>query len=301
MTDLNSIGFVGIGNMGTRMAANLVRKGRAVTVYDIEPERARKFADEHQARAATRLSDFAESDAVVTMLPTGREVRDVMLDADGGGLVRHLRRGTIVIDMSSADPVGTRELGVKLAERGIALVDAPVSGGIDGARDATLAIMIGGEPGAVATAKPLLAELGNRLFEIGGPGCGHAMKCLNNFVAAANFAALSEAVTVGRQFGLDPQIMVDVINVSTGKSFGSEVPMKLHVLTGAYATKFTVGLLAKDVRIAADLAAQLGVDTPVVRLASDLWAEARDALGAAEDHTRAVDFWDGKATRKGAG
>jgi 3-hydroxyisobutyrate dehydrogenase len=298
MTELKHVGFVGIGNMGTRMAANLVRKGRAVTVYDIAPERARKFADEHQARAATTLADLAGSDAVITMLPTGHEVREVMLEADGGGLARHLRRGAIVIDMSSADPIGTRELGAKLAEHGIALVDAPVSGGIDGARDATLAIMIGGDAAAVAAAKPLLGDLGNRLFEIGGPGCGHAMKCLNNFVAAANFAALAEAVTVGRKFGLDPHVMVDVINVSTGKSFGSEVPMKLHVLTGAYATRFTVGLLAKDVKIAADLAAQLGVDAPVGRMASEMWAEARDSLGPGEDHTRAADFWGGKATTK---
>jgi 3-hydroxyisobutyrate dehydrogenase len=298
MSEMRHIGFIGIGNMGSRMTANLVRKGRAVTVFDVEFERARKFADEHQARAANRLADLGGSDVVITMLPTGREVREAMLEMEGGGLAPHLRRGTILIDMSSADPVGTRELGKELAARGIALVDAPVSGGIEGARDATLAIMIGGEPATIAAVKPVLADLGNRLFEVGGPGCGHAMKCLNNFVAGANFAAVSEAVTVGREFGLDPALMIDIINVSTGRSFVSEMGMKKHVITGAFATGFTAGLLAKDVNIAAELAAQIGVDAPVGRMARDMWAEARDAVGPAQDHTRAAVYWDSKATGK---
>jgi 3-hydroxyisobutyrate dehydrogenase len=299
MAELKHIGFVGIGNMGWPMAANLVRGGFAVTVYDIEAERVRRFADEHQARGAASLADLGRgADAVITMLPTSREVRAALVEMEGGALAASLTPGSTVIDMSSSDPVATRELGKELARRGIRLVDAPVSGGVPRARDGTLAIMIGGEPDAVAAAKPALAKMGDRLFDVGGPGCGHAMKCLNNFIAGTQFAAAAEAVRVGREFGLDPAIMFDVINASTGKSFASENLIKQEVLSGRFGTGFTVGLLAKDVKIAADLAEQIGLDAPVGRLTRDLWAQARDALGPDQDHTRAAQAWD---RRRGGG
>jgi 3-hydroxyisobutyrate dehydrogenase len=137
--------------------------------------------------------------------------------------------------------------------------------------------------------------MGQRLFAVGGLGCGHAMKCLNNFMAATNFAAAMEAIRVGREFGLDPAVMADVINASTGKSFSSENLIKQQVLSGKYASGFAVGLLAKDVKIAADLAEQIGVDNPLGRLTRDLYAEARDALGHDQDHSRAAEAWERKA------
>jgi 3-hydroxyisobutyrate dehydrogenase len=234
----------------------------------------------------------AGADAVVTMLPSGHEVRDAVLDMQGGALATNLRPGSVVIDMSSADPVGTRELGAELAKRGIGLVDAPVSGGITGAENATLAIMIGGEPQMIAQARPVLERLGNRLFEVGGLGCGHAMKCLNNFLAGTSFAALCEAVRVGRKFGLDPKVMIDVINVSTGRSFASDVVMKEHVLNEKFATGFALGLLTKDVGIAADLAAQIEVPAPLGELICDLFRQASAGLGGSADHTRAASWWD---------
>jgi 3-hydroxyisobutyrate dehydrogenase len=292
VAEIKNIGFIGIGNMGSRMAAHLVRAGHPVTVFDLATERARQFASEHQARATERLADLAaDADAVITMLPSGREVRDAVLDMQGGALASNLRRGSIVIDMSSAAPVGTRELGAELAKRGIGLVDAPVSGGITGAEKATLAIMIGGEPDAIARARPVLERMGNRLFEVGGLGCGHAMKCLNNFLAGTSFAAASEAVRVGREFGLDPKTMIDVINVSTGRSFATDVVMKEHVVNEKFATGFALGLLTKDVGIAADLAEQMGAHAPIVELIRDLYRGASDGLGGAEDHSRAAQYW----------
>jgi len=292
VAEIKNIGFIGIGNMGSRMAAHLVRAEHPVTVFDLATERARQFASEHQARATERLADLAaDADAIITMLPSGREVRDAVLDMQGGALASNLRRGSIVIDMSSAAPVGTRELGAELAKRGIGLVDAPVSGGITGAEKATLAIMIGGEPDAIARARPVLERMGNRLFEVGGLGCGHAMKCLNNFLAGTSFAAASEAVRVGREFGLDPKTMIDVINVSTGRSFATDVVMKEHVVNEKFATGFALGLLTKDVGIAADLAEQMGAHAPIVELIRDLYRGASDGLGGAEDHSRAAQYW----------
>jgi 3-hydroxyisobutyrate dehydrogenase len=283
------------------MAAHLVRAEYAVTVFDIAPERARAFADEHQARSTDRLADLAAgADAVVTMLPSGHEVRDAVLEMQGGALAASLRPGSIVIDMSSAAPVGTRELGAALAQRGIGLVDAPVSGGIIGAEKGTLAIMIGGAPDAIAAARPVLERMGNRLFEVGGLGCGHAMKCLNNFLAATSFAAANEAVRVGREFGLDPAVMIDVINVSTGRSFASDVVMKEHVLTEKFATGFALGLLTKDVGIAADLSERIGVKAPIGQLIRELYRQANDGLGGSQDHSRAAQFWGQQGVKPAA-
>jgi 3-hydroxyisobutyrate dehydrogenase len=301
MSAIGTIGFIGLGNMGAPMAANLLRGGYSVFAFDIDSARAAGFAEAHGARSTADLAELGRSvDAIITMLPTGREVRDVLLHRQGGALVAHLKAGACVIDMSSADPVGTRALGRDLATRDIALVDAPVSGGVPRATDGSLAIMIGGDPQAVATVKPVLARMGQKLFEVGGLGCGHAMKALNNFLAATSFAAAAEAVTVGRHFGLDPATMIDVINVSTGRSFASENLIKQQVLSGAFGTGFALGLLAKDVGIAADLADQIGVEARVGQLIRQMWAEARDALGGDQDHTRAATYWDQRALRAAA-
>jgi 3-hydroxyisobutyrate dehydrogenase len=295
------IGFIGIGNMGVPMAANLVRAGHAVIAYDITTERARTFAAEHSAHAAASLADLGKAaDVVITMLPSGHEVRHVLLEAENGALAANLAPGSIVIDMSSAAPVGTRALGKELGSRGIILVDAPVSGGVVRAKDGSLTIMVGGEAQTVAAVKPILAAMGQKLFEVGTLGCGHALKALNNFLAATSFAAATEAARVGRQFGLDPAVMMDVISVSTGRSFATELMIKQHVLSGVFGTGFALGLLAKDVKIAADLADEIGVEAPVVELVSEMWNEARDALGGDRDHTQAALHWEQKGLRRAA-
>jgi len=233
------------------------------------------------------------------MLPTGKEVRACLLETEGGALVSNLPKGALVIDMSSADPVGTRATHADLARRGLAFVDAPVSGGVPRATDGSLAIMIGGETEAVAAAKPVLSRMGTRLFEVGGPGNGHAMKALNNFVAGTGFIAVAEAVLVGKRFGLDPNVMIDVMNVSTGKNFNTENVVKQHVISGAFASGFALGLLAKDVKIAADLASAIDVDSPLTRLSSALLGEARDRVGGEKDHTLAYTYWE-KRDKKAA-
>jgi 3-hydroxyisobutyrate dehydrogenase len=292
------IGFIGVGNMGWHMAANLVRGGLAVTAFDLRAEQASRWATEHNAASTTDLAELGRSvDVVITMLPSGKEVHDVLLRLDNGALAANLRKGAIVIDMSSADPVGTRKLGAELAERGIGLVDAPVSGLVPKAKEGTLAIMIGGDPAHIAAVRPVLEKMGSRLLEVGGLGCGHATKCLNNFLGATNFAAAAEALRIGREFGLDPDILFDVINSSTGRSMMSEVMIKDQVLTGRFNTGFTVGLLAKDVGIAVNLAEQIGVANPIGKLSLGLWTEARDALGADQDHTRGATAWENRKAK----
>jgi 3-hydroxyisobutyrate dehydrogenase len=286
------IAFVGLGNMGWPMAANLVSAGHLVTGIDADHTRAESWAATHDSPAAptshaTSIAAVSSTiDVVITMLPTGVEVREVLLEAAADPA-----EGLVAIDMSSADPVGTRALHAELAPRGIRLVDAPVSGGVVRAVDGTLAIMIGGDADAIDIARPVLDVLGGQLFEVGGPGNGHAMKCLNNFVAGSTFAAASEALSVGSKFGLDAATMFDVMNVSTARSFITEVVMRQHVVTEEFGTGFMLGLLAKDVGIADSLAASMEVDTPVADLVTQRLADARDALGFTVDHSRAHEFW----------
>lgn len=284
------VAFIGVGAMGTPMAACIARAGHTLTLYDTAYDRAARVANEHGCGIARDLDGLAASDLIVTMLPTGQIVRDLYLR---DGLARKLRRGAIAIDMSSSDPVGTRGLGVALAADGITLIDAPVSGGVPRAAAGTLTIMIGGdEPAAIERARPLLRAMGDRLFDTGGLGSGHAMKALNNFVAAAGFAACAEALLAGQRFGLDPARMVEILNVSTGRSFHTDVVLRDHVVGGKFATGFQLGLLAKDVRIAADLADQLHLEAPLAHLVSERFESARDALGYTRDHTEAIKAWD---------
>jgi len=286
-----NVAVVGVGNMGAPMAGCMARAGHSVTVFDSSPERALKVAAEHGCRAAAKLEELSAAQFVVTMLPTGQVVSDLYLR---DGLAGQLRRGTIAIDMSSADPSGTRRLGAALGAHGIVLLDAPVSGGVPRAALGTLAIMIGGDDReAIERARPLLRSMGDRLFDTGGLGTGHAMKALNNFVAAAGYAACAEALIAGERFGLDPTRMVEILNVSTGRNFHTDVVLREQVISGKFATGFTLGLLAKDVKIAADLARDVNVDAPLVRLVSARFDQARDALGYASDNSEAIKAWKG--------
>ena len=284
-----NVAFIGVGAMGAPMAACIARAGHAVTVYDSSPARAHKAAQDGCVVAAD-LDALATADFVVTMLPTGRIVRDLYLSE---GLGQRLRRGTTAIDMSSSDPTGTRELGAALAAFGITLLDAPVSGGVPRAAQGTLTIMIGGDdPEAIEQVKPLLRSMGDRLFETGVLGSGHAMKALNNFVAAATFAACAEALLTGQRFGLDPKRMVEILNVSTGRNFHTDLVLLEHVVGGKFASGFQLGLLAKDVGIAAALAQDVRLDAPLMQLVSRRLDAARDSLGYARDHTEAIKAWD---------
>jgi 3-hydroxyisobutyrate dehydrogenase len=298
---INTIGFIGIGNMGRPMAANLIKGGYRVAVYDLDAKRAQQVAAEIGAKPAATLAELGRQvDAIVTMLPTGKEVRACLLETEGGALAQNLPKGALVIDMSSADPVGSRATHAELARRGLAFVDAPVSGGVPRATDGSLAIMIGGDAAAVADAKPVLGKMGTRLFEVGGPGNGHAMKALNNFVAGTAFIAVSEALLVGEKFGLDMATMVDVMNASTGKSFNTEHVAKQHVVSRQFASGFALGLLAKDVGIAAALAKAIDVDSPLIGMSASLLGEARDRVGAEKDHTLAYTYWESREKKTAA-
>ena len=286
-----TIGFVGLGNMGWPMAANLHAAGFSLVVRDADAARQARFAAEHpDALTADSPAAFAVADIVVTMLPNGGVVRDAVL---GWGIATVLRRGALLVEMSSSDPSDTLALAADLADDGIAVVDAPVSGGVPRAVSGELSLMVGGEDADVDRAQPLLRVLGDpaRQFRTGRLGTGHAMKALNNVIGAATYCATAEALMIGRRFGLDPETMVAVINSSTGRSFVSELVFAPEVLTGRYGTGFALGLMAKDVHIARSVAAAAQTDAPAVALADERWASALGRLGPAVDHSTAHQAW----------
>jgi 3-hydroxyisobutyrate dehydrogenase len=288
------IGFIGIGAMGWPMASNLARGGHPVTVYDGNAAARERFVHERRGRSAATLADLAaDADIVITMLPTGPIVRQVFLEDEGGALAHSLRPGTVVIDMSSSEPLGTRDLAATLSTRGVSLIDAPVSGRVEGAERGELVMMIGADDqAALARVRPVLGLLGKKQFLVGPTGAGHAMKALNNFMAGTGFLAVIEALVVGRRFGLDPDVMIDVINESTGRNFHSANVMQQDVISRRFGTRFLLGLMAKDVKIAADLADDLGAQAPLATVSRELFQRVLQALGGDADHSEAAKYWE---------
>jgi len=218
---IRQVGFVGIGTMGWPMAARLVRAGFDVVAADAAAGRAEAFAAQAGGRAAGSAAGAAGFDALVTMLPTSTDVADVLRQAAAA-----LRPGTLVIEMSSGVPAVTQALAADLAGRGVGLIDCPVSGGAARARTGELAIMAGGDAGELRRAEPLLRAMSTSVHHCGGVGAGQAMKALNNLVSAGGFLIGVEALLIGQQFGLDPAVMVDVLNSATGMNNSTQRKFK---------------------------------------------------------------------------
>jgi 3-hydroxyisobutyrate dehydrogenase len=287
------IGFVGLGQMGAPMARNLARAGFALAVADASADAVERLAAEVACVVPADLKSLGAScPVVITMLPDGSVVRNVAIGDGGDALAAGLAPGSVLIDMSSSSPVGTRSLGRALAERGIALVDAPVSGGVKKAIDGSLSIMAGGDPDTIERVRPVLAAMGRQIFLTGPLGSGHAMKALNNYVSAAGLAAAAEAVLAGSRFGLDPATMVAILNASTGKNNSTENKFPQFVLPRRFASGFSLGLMVKDLRTALDVAHAAGTPAPLGEACVEAWARAEALLGGQADHTAVVQYWE---------
>jgi len=268
------IGSIGLGVMGLPMAVNLAQAGYALTVYDKDPAAAARAAaaipgvevarsPAHVARAAT---------IVVTMLPSGGYVQEVALGDDG--LIQGFTEGALLLDTSSSEPWLTVETAARLAERGVAMVDAPVSGALPGAQAGELVFMAGGEPAALQRVMPLLEVMGKQVFHLGGIGAGHTMKCLNNMITAMTFMATAEGLAIGAKLGLDPDAMTDVLNVSTGMSWISQTHIKQRITNRAFDDAFKLELMVKDIGIAMRLAGDESVPAALCGTGQQLWRAA---------------------------
>ncbi|HEX4798453.1 MAG TPA: NAD(P)-dependent oxidoreductase, partial [Burkholderiales bacterium] len=208
------------------------------------------------------------------------------------GLAAGLSAGSILIDMSSSSPVGTRDLGARLAGRGVEMLDAPVSGGVRRAEDATLSIMVGGEARSVARCRPVLEAMGKEIFLTGPLGSGHAMKALNNYVSAAGLLAAAEAVLAAARFGLDPGKVVDVLNASTGMNNSTLNKFHRFILSRAFDSGFSLDLMVKDLRTALEVARSTGSPAPLAEACLEAWTEAQASLGPGKDHTAVARHWE---------
>jgi 3-hydroxyisobutyrate dehydrogenase len=284
--ELRRVAFIGVGNMGWPMAARLVGAGFEVVACDAAPGRAQAFAAEAGGQAAPDAAAAARgADAVITILPTSKHVGQA-LEAMGDAIAP----GALVIEMSSGVPTATKGFAATLAARGVAMIDAPVSGGVPRARSGELAIMLGGEADQVERAKPLLQAMGTALTHVGGIGAGQAMKALNNLMGAAGFLIGVEALLIGQRFGLDPAVMVDVLNSSTGMNNSTQKKFKQYVLSRSFDAGFGLDLMAKDVSVALEVGRETNTPTPFAALCREMWASAQGLLGPGQDHTAMAQF-----------
>ena len=292
---MTRVAFLGLGAIGAPMARQLARRFD-LAVWNRTASRAVAFASTHHgaSQARTPAEAVAGRDIVVTCLPTSNEVEQIL---DGPtGLLAGLQRGALVIDCTSGDPEGSRRIAHRLAAAGVGFIDAPVSGGVSGAEQGTLTVMCGGSAANVEKAKPVLEAFGRKIVHCGDVGAGDAIKAVNNAMLAVHIWAAAEGLAALTKAGVDPNIALDVINASSGRSNTSENLFPQRVMTRAFPRTFKLALLDKDLRIAADFARAQKVSSPLLQLTSELFRTARLALGEEADHVEAVKLveqWSG--------
>lgn len=275
--------FVGVGAMGGPMAQRLLEGGHSVRVFDTNQERVEAFSAQHGIQTAGAYAQLGvDADFIVMILPNSGVVEKVLFSQDGAA--SKLKNGAVVVDMTSGQPEMTLTMGARLEELGVALIDAPVSGAVPRAQNGTLTIMTGGESERIDFAEPLLSLMGT-VTRTGALGSGHAMKALNNLVSCAGYLIGIEALIIGSKFGLDPGVMVDVLNSSTGMNNSTQKKFKQYVLSRKFDSGFPLHMMVKDIAIAMGLARNLGIPAPFGHLCLDLWSGAKGVLGPNVDHT----------------
>ena len=273
------IGFVGLGHMGVPMTARLADAGHEVRGFDVD-EAACARATAPTVRSLAEAA--AGSEVVVLMLASSAVVRQVVLD---DGLLDALDPGALVVDMGSSDPTQTRELAAEAAARGFGYVDAPVSGAVVGAEAGTLTIMFGGTIEELVHCEPLFVALGRKIVHAGPVGAGHALKALNNLLSATSFLITLEAIAAGARFGLDPKVMIDAINDSTGRSWSTEHKVPQFVEPRSFTSGFAMRLMVKDIRTARELARATGAPFTLGETSVAVWERAAEELPEDADHT----------------
>lgn len=287
-TDVGVVGFIGLGNMGNPMCGRLLDHGVAIRAHDADAVALERMREAGATRTGSPAQAAEGADVVLLSLPNSAVVEKVVLGADG--VVHGLYEGATVIDMSSSRPSSTRRLSAELERRGISMLDAPVSGGVARARSGELTVMVGGERALYERYLPLLRVMGEKVFHVGGIGTGHLAKSLNNLLSATTLASAAEAVLLGKRAGLDPEALIEVVNVSTGRSNSTELKFPRYILNEAFDAGFSTELYNKDVSIALETAAEEGFPMPVGEAVGGLWRRAVEAGYGPEDHTRLYSF-----------
>lgn len=282
------VGVVGLGNMGRGMAISLKRGGHRVLGTDASETARTALAAEGIEIHPDVGALCRQAELVILSLPTAEIVEAVVTGANG--ILAHARPGLLVVDTSTSHPDTTRRLAQLLADAGMALIDAPVSGGPKGAITGTMTMVIGGSEADVARAEPILEAISAKRVHVGAVGAGHVTKIINNLLCAAHLLTAAEAVKIARSAGVDAERMLDGINAGSGRSGVTQVNFPTWVLNDAFNSGFTMKLMRKDVRLGAQLVGELGLDLPLAAEAARLWAGSAETIADGEDFNRIVEL-----------
>ncbi len=274
------LGFIGLGNMGGPMAGHVIGAGHDVAIFDLRPEVVAPLAEAGGTAVDTVAATAEGADAVLLSLPMPSDVEDVVLGS--GGLLDAMGRGTAIIDLTTSSPTLSRRLAGITAERDVAFIDAPVSGGVYGARKGILAVMVGGPEDVVETYRPVLEAFAAKVVRCGDVGAGNVVKAVNNMLAFINMMGTTEAILLGAKAGVDPAIVREVVAASSGASFVWDSGTRA-ILRDRLAPSFTNTLACKDIGLAVDLANELNVPVPMGEHVQGLLTGYRDNGYAAED------------------
>lgn len=275
------VGFIGIGVMGKPMARNIIVAGYSLFVNDVNETAVQELVNEGAKRVQSPRELAQEVDVVITMLPNGAIVEQVLLGEKG--IFAGAKPGFAIIDMSSVAPTFTRKMAKLAFEQQINYIDAPVSGGVKGATEGTLTIMVGGEKDLVERYQPLLEVLGKKIYHVGKVGAGDAVKIVNNLLLGVNMAAAAEAFVLGKKLGLDPKVLLEIISVSSGNSYALEAKMPNFVFKGQFEAGFAIDLQYKDLELAIQTAKEAKVPMILTNVAQQVFEQARAAGLGRED------------------
>lgn len=288
------VAFLGLGAIGTPMAAHLSDDPFELTVWNRTGEKARAFAEEHGVYAEGTPADAVRgAEIVISCLPSSREVQSILTGPSG--ILSGIERGALMIDCTSGDPATSRKISSQLAAKNVAFIDAPVSGGVKGAVAGRLTVMCGGSENDVERARPILEAFGEKIIRCGDVGAGDAVKAMNQALLAIHIWSAGEALAVLAKLGVSAEVALEVINGSSGRSNSSENLFPERVLGRKYPRTFKLALLDKDVGIAAGIVDETQTPAPFIDLAAKLFSEAHQALGEEADHVEAVRVIEDKA------
>ena len=291
-----TIAFIGLGNMGGGMAANLLKNGFAVRAFDLSEEALAKAAEAGAVRCTSAAEAVTGADAVVTMLPAGKHVEGVYT----GDVFDAAKADALFLDCSTIDVATARRVEEAAAQKGFEMVDAPVSGGIAAANGGTLTFMVGGTDQAFGRAKPILSAMGKAVIHAGGAGNGQAAKICNNMLLGATMVATCETFAMAKKLGLDPQTFYDISSVSSGQSWSmtSYCPVPgvgpQSPSDNGYQGGFAVGLMLKDLKLASEAAASVGASVPMGNAAESLYQLLSNRGEAARDFSLMIEMLEGK-------
>jgi 3-hydroxyisobutyrate dehydrogenase-like beta-hydroxyacid dehydrogenase len=290
------VGFIGLGAMGDPMSQRLLEAGYPLVVFDVRKEAVEAIVKKGAKGAASPKEVAEQCGKVITIVPNSDAVEQVVFGP--GGLLEGMKAGDVLMEMTSAYPPSTLKVNQALSAKGVHMIDAPVSGGVVGAVAGTLSVMVGGDEKTFEACRPILSVMGKNLFYIGGIGFGHALKAINNFLSATTLAATSEAIILASKMGISPQRAVEVLAVSTGRSYTTELKFPKFVLPGTFNSGFTMELMHKDINTVTRMAREYKVPMFMANLVQELYGYALAHGDKKTDHTEIFSWLEELAKMK---